>query len=229
MCCFYATPWVNKLITCMYQDAFHYKIISSLLAQIPAEIQYDVLYVSNGINNIKQLKIQSPNFIMVNFDILELDEFDHTVQTITPVSQKFLQIVDTHPDTKFILMCQVGNAQKELTHARIDIVRSSSGLCREDATYKALLPELKKNLDSKKTFMCLNRNPRQYRINLVSYLLALDLDQYGTISFHKKNAWAPTWLERVSWNLTDDQIQHVKPLLVRGYDKLKNSHAILVI
>jgi len=150
LCCFYATPWVNKLITCMYQDAFHYKIISSLLAQIPAEIQYDVLYVSNGINNIKQLKIQSPNFIMVNFDILELDEFDHTVQTITPVSQKFLQIVDTHPDTKFILMCQVGNAQKELTHARIDIVRSSSGLCREDATYKALLPELKRILTAKK-------------------------------------------------------------------------------
>jgi len=205
----------------MYQDAFHYKIINSLLAQIPAGIQYDVLH--NGIDNAKQLKIQSPNCIVLNFDILEYYEFDHTVQPITPFSQNFLQIVDAHPDTKFVLMCQVENVQKELTHARIDIVRSSSGLCREDEAYKALLPETKKNLNSKKKFICLNRHPKQYRINLVSYLLALDLDQHGTISFHKKNALAPTWLERVSWDLTDNQKQHIRPLLEHGYDKLKNS------
>lgn len=206
----------------MYLDAFHYEIINYLLAQIPTGIQYERLLYDN-IKHIKKLKIQSPNCILLNFDILEHNEFDHTVQTITAFSQNFLQIVDTNPDTKFVLICQIENVQKELTHARIDIVRSGSGLCREDAAYKALLPELKKNLDSKKTFMCLNRNPRQYRINLVSYLLALNLDQHGTISFHKKNAQSSTWLDRVSWNLTDNQIQHIRPLLEQGYNKLKNS------
>ena len=207
-------------------DAFHYKVINSLLAQIPAGTEYDILYGNSwGLDqDLSQVKIQSPNFIVVNFDILERNDFDHTVQTVTPFSQKFLQMVDTYPDTKFVLMCHVENAQKELAHDRINIVRFGTGICREDIFYKNLLPQTKKNLDSKKNFMCLNRHPRQYRINLVSYLLALNLEQHGTISFYKKNATAPTWLERVSWNLTDAQIQNVKPLLISGYDKLKNSN-----
>jgi hypothetical protein len=204
-------------------DDFHYKIIDSLLNQIPAGIQYDILFRKKLVNqDLAQLKIQSPNFIVVNFDILEYDEFDHTSQNITSFSQKFLQMVDTHPDTKFVLMCHIENAQKELTHDRINIVRFGSGMCRENVSYETLLPETKKNLDSKQNFICLNRHPRQYRINLVSYLLGLNLEEHGTISFYKKNAMAPTWLERVSWNLNDDQIKNVKPFLMSGYDKLKN-------
>ena len=206
------------------QHLFHNKILNSLLDQIPAGTQYDIIDATNfGFDkDLAQLKVQSPNFIVLRYDILEYNEFDHTVQTVTPFSKKFLHMVDTYPDTRFVLMCQVENAQKELAHDRINIVRFGSGMCREDTLYKNLLPEIKKNLHSTKNFMCLNRHPRQHRINLVSYLLALNLEQHGTISFYKKNATASTWLERVSWTLTDAQIQHVKPLLMHGYDKLKN-------
>jgi hypothetical protein len=52
-------------------------------------------------------------------------------------------------------------------------------------------------------------------------LLGLDFEKYGTISFDKRYAQAPTWLERVSWNLTDSQIETIKPVLMQGYNKLK--------
>ena len=215
----------------------HLKIINSLLVQIPAGIQYDIIsnrgaivhsatmsyfHFELNIMDSAQLKIKSSNCIVLNFDILETDDYDHTVQAVTSFSQNFLQMVDTHPDTKFVLMCQVENAQKELTHDRIDIVRFGNGILNDHTSYKTLLPEIKKNFNSKKNFICLNRHHRQYRINLVSYLLALNLEQHGTISFHKESAMATTWLERVSWNLNDAQIQNVKPLLMGGYDKLKN-------
>ena len=208
-----------------------------MLAQIPDGIQYDIISNSNAIVHCAtvsycqfrlgamdpaQLKIKSPNCIVVNLDILEINEYDHTVQAITSFSQNFLQMVATHPDTKFVLMCQAENTQKELTHDRIDVVRFGNGILNDHTSYETLLPEIKKNFNSKKNYLCLNRHPRQYRINLVSYLLGSNLEQHGTISFYKKNATAPTWLERVSWNLTDAQIQNVKPLLMDGYDKLKN-------
>jgi hypothetical protein len=204
-------------------DDFHRKVINSLIKQIPSQIQYKILYgnpLGLGVE-LDQLAIDQPNFIIVNFDILEHNEFDHTVESITPFSQKFLKMVEQHPNTTFVLLCHVENAQSELTHPRIHIVRYGLGVCRENLKYQNLTPQITKNFASKKNFMCLNRHSRQYRINLVSYLLGLGLDQHGTISFYKKNAQAPTWLERVSWNLTDAQIDTIKPILVDGYKKLK--------
>jgi hypothetical protein len=204
-------------------DNFHREIINSLLTQIPADIEYDIWYgTSAGIlTDLTQLSINSKNFIIVAFDILERNEFDHTVESTTQFSQKFLHMVEQHPDTKFILICQVENAHSELKHPRVQIVRSGTGMCREDLAYQDLTPQVEKNFASNKNFICLNRSPRQHRINLVSYLVGLDLENHGTISFDKKHAWGSSWLDRVSWNLTDLQIETVKPVLMQGYEKLK--------
>ena len=201
-------------------DNFHRKVVNSLIKQIPSQIQYKILH---GIPLGLEIKvdIDQPNFIMVNFDILEHSEFDHTVESITPFSQKFLKMVEQHPNTTFVLLCCLENVQSELNHPRIHIVRYGLGVCREDLTYQNLTPQITKNFASNKNFMCLNRAPRQHRINVVSYLLGLDFENHGTISFDKKHAQAPTWLERVSWNLSDLQIQTIKPILVRGYNKLR--------
>lgn len=204
-------------------DNFHRKVIDSLLTQIPAGVEYDIWYGTPAgiLTDLTQLSINTKNFIIVNFDILERNEFDHTVESTTQFSQKFLHMVEQHPDTKFIFLCQVENAQSELTHPRVQVVRFGTGMCREDLTYQNLKPEFEKNFASNKNFICLNRSPRQHRINLVSYLVGLGLENHGTISFDKKHAWAPSWLERVSWNLTEPQIETVKPVLMQGYDKLK--------
>lgn len=214
----------SELITSMdLMDNFHRKVINSLLTQIPAGVEYDIWYGTPAgiLGDLTQLPIDSKNFIIVNFDILERNEFDHTVESTTQFSQKFLHMVEQHPDTKFIFLCQVENSESELTHPRVQVVRYGTGMCREDLTYKILKPEFEKNFASNKNFICLNRSPRQHRINLVSYLVGLGLENHGTISFDKKHAWAPSWLERVSWNLTDQQVETVKPVLMQGYYKLK--------
>jgi hypothetical protein len=204
-------------------DNFHRKVLDSLVKQIPADVQYKLWHGTPfGIRtDLATLSIDTPNFIIVNFDILELNEFDHTVETTTQFSQKFLRMVQQHPDTNFVLLCQVENAQSELTHPRVQIVRFGTGVCREDQEYQSLVPQVEKNFASRTNFICLNRAPRQHRINAVSYLLGLDFEKYGTISFDNRYAQASTWLERVSWNLTDSQIETIKPVLMQGYDKLK--------
>lgn len=204
-------------------DNFHRKVIKSLLTQIPADIEYDIWYGTPAgiLTDLNQIPINTKNFIIVAFDILERNEFDHTVESTTQFSQKFLHMVEQHTDTKFILFYQSENAQSELSHPRVQIVRAGTGMCREDLAYQDLTPQVEKNFASNKNFICLNRSPRQHRINLVSYLVGLGLENHGTISFDKKHAWATSWLERVSWNLTDLQIETVKPVLMQGYEKLK--------
>lgn len=214
----------SELTTSMdLMDNFHRTVVKSLLTQIPSDVEYDVWYGTPAgiLIDLTELSVNTKNFIIVNFDILERNEFDHTVESTTQFSQKFLRLVENHPNTKFIFLYQSENAQSELTHPRVQLVRFGSGLCREDLSYQDLEPQVEKNFASNKNFICLNRSPRQHRINLVSYLVGLGLENHGTISFDKKHAWAPSWLERVSWNLTDPQIETVKPVLMQGYDKLK--------
>jgi len=201
---------------------WHRQNIKNLLQKIPNHVSYQLYYRHQENVDFDSILIQQPNFIFVNFDILERNEYDHTHGNPVPFVEKFLKFVDQHPQTKFILIHHIENVEQTLVHPRLDLVRIGSGLSREVDAYQTLDPELAKNFDSKKIFICLNRSPRQHRINLASYLLGLNFEQHGTMSFDKKNARAPSWLERCSWNLTEQQIEQVKPLLMRGYEKLRN-------
>lgn len=192
-----------------------------MLKQIPANVEYDT-WATHPLTDFSKLCTEAKNFIITHFDMIEAEEFDHTVESTTSFSKKFLYMVGQHPHTNFIFLCHTENLHGELAHPRVQIVRYGSGMCRESLTYQNLKPEIEKNFLSQKNFICLNRNPRQHRINLVSYLLGLGFENYGTISFDRKHVADLSWLERVSWNLTDLQIKTVKPLLVHGYDKLKN-------
>jgi hypothetical protein len=80
-------------------DNFHRKIIDSLLTQIPNNVQYDIWYGTHAgiLTDLTQLSINSKNFIIVAFDILERNEFDHTVESTTSFSQMFLRMVEQHP------------------------------------------------------------------------------------------------------------------------------------
>lgn len=198
------------------------KNINSLLETIPKSVQYQIYNrFSCSSENFDHIFTQKPNFIFINFDLIQPGEYDHTNKDPIPFVKNFLKLVNNNPDTKFVLFYSHENLEKILTHDRLHLVRFGSGLSREADDYQVLLPELDKDFSSHKIFMCLNRQPRQHRINLVSYLLGLNFEQYGTVSFDKKNATASAWLERCSWTLTQQQIEQVKPALLHGYEKLK--------
>lgn len=200
---------------------FAFSILKQLLQEIPSGVDYQLWETTTvGDRDLSAVQVNKPNFIIANFDIVESAEFDHTRETVTSGARRILNFVESHPDTHFVLMYGGQNAQAELCHERLDVVRFTHGIARFKSRFQALPPATHKNLHGEKTFVSLNRSPRQHRINLVSYLLGLDLEKHGTISFGDPHK-CETWLDRVSWNLSERQIALVKPVLMRGYEKTK--------
>jgi hypothetical protein len=52
-------------------------------------------------------------------------------------------------------------------------------------------------------------------------LLGLNLENFGTISFKDEFYKADQWIDRVSWDLTEAQINNIKPILAQGFIKTK--------
>jgi len=149
-------------------------------------------------------------------------EYDHDDKHfMTAGARAYLDLVDRHPDTNFILAMSREYASREIQHKRIQLVSFDSGMTNQQHQYQLLRPESNKNFDSDKTFVCLNRNARQHRVNLVSYLLGRDLETFGHISFRDDKP-TDSWLERVSWTLNEQQQCDIKPYLMRGYAKIED-------
>jgi hypothetical protein len=202
-------------------EHFQLTLLKELVDQIPSSIEYQCWY-GPGLElcDFSNSTISVPNYLIIYSDTYERYEFDHTCQTKTPTTLKLLGLIEKNPCVKFFLFTKQENLSCEIQHPRLQIVNYGSGLCREKNTYQTLTAQTYKNMHSQKTFVCFNRNPRQHRINLVSYLLGLSLEKYGTISFNDPLS-ANTWLERASWTLTENQEKIIKPILMQGFDKIK--------
>lgn len=214
----------SELSIPMTDQDFNASTVKKLLDSIPKTISYDKLSTTLVADqDLSNIDVSSPNFIIINFDILEGQEFDHTQQSVSNGAKNILDLVEQNPKTKFVLFYMSQNAESVLKHPRLDLVRFGSGLTCGKQSFQNLKPVTEKNLASKKNFISLNRSPRQHRINLVSYLLGLDLESHGTISFGD-SLIENTWLERVSWTLSADQEQSIKPVLLKGYEKSKQEN-----
>lgn len=195
-------------------------ISQELLKKIPKNVKFE-LHKTHAEFDFNSLAITKPNCIFFHRDILCTEEFDHSHQTITNGAQRYLNIVDQNPETNFVLMYGSQQAERELKHDRLHLVRYTSGLAQQKEEYQNLNPASVKNFGSKKNFICLNRHPRQHRVNLVSYLLGQNFEQHGTISFRDQHVQATDWLDRVSWQLTEYQSAQIKPILQQGFAKTK--------
>jgi hypothetical protein len=199
---------------------FSQTILRELLDQIPQHVKFE-LHAAETLVDFKSLDVSKPNCILVHWDVICDKEFNHAVDTISTGAQKYLDLVNYNPTTNFILMYGSQLAERELIHDRLHLVRYTSALAAHKVGYQQLAPACLKNFDSEKNFICLNRHPRQHRINLVSYLLGLSLENHGTISFRDTFHVDTEWIDRVSWELTDTQIKKIKPILIQGFNKTK--------
>ena len=214
-------------------DQFGRDIKNELLSTIPLGVNFQSWYSNDCLDknnygqnslpeHIRKIKVTCPNVILFHNDLLECGvEYNHDDKNfISAGAQAYIDLVNQHPNTNFVLVIARENASSELTHDRIQLVHFLSGMTNEKSQYQSLMPETSKNFDSDKTFVSLNRHARQHRINLVSYLLGRDLEKYGIISF-RDNMVANSWLERVSWQLDQRQENEIKPALMLGYKKSK--------
>jgi hypothetical protein len=204
----------------MSYKIFSQTVLRELIEQIPQHVKFE-LYNTDRSFDFNSVSISEPNCIFVHWDIICDTEFNHAVDTVSIGAQKYLDLVNCNSNTNFILMYGSQLAERELTHDRLHLVRYTSALATHKVEYQQLIPASSKNFDSEKNFICLNRHPRQHRINLVSYLLGLALENHGTISFRDTFQLDTEWINRVSWELTDTQIKKIKPILIQGFNKTK--------
>ena len=208
---------------CKY-DNFRQSLFGELISMIPPTVKFQSSYGTIDQNINKNPKITQNNFIFGHVDVLHTEknnEFAHWNQSITAGAQHYMDVASAHPDTNFVLVMGLEDTHKEIQGKNIQIVRLGTQLLDQKDEYQQLQPALNKNFDSSNTFICLNRSPRQHRINLVSYLLGLNLETFGIISFYDSNS-RPTWIEKVSWELTKKQQFTKKNILCQGYKKIKN-------
>jgi hypothetical protein len=210
----------SELITSMQiYDQFRRSIFHELISMIPPGIDFQATYREFSISELQFTN--KKNVIFFHKDILHPDEFDHWTDSVSFMGAKFMEVANTNPDINFVLIMGLENTHNEIQGKNIQIVRLGSKILDQKDQYQQLQPVIDKNFNSSQTFISLNRSPRQHRINLVSYLLGLNLESFGIISFKDSQNTASNWLERVSWSLTNEQELTKKIILCCGYDKIK--------
>jgi hypothetical protein len=197
---------------------FNSDLAQSCLKIIPPSVKYQVFY--NPIPSATVLNPNKKNVVVFIYDMVGIDEYEHWIGGPRTVSRIYFDWVEKNPTYNFIFVLSGERGELELQHSRIQTVPFVSGMTNQQAEYQQLDPAINKNFDSKKTFVALNRAPRQSRINLVSYLLGSNLEKYGIISFGD-TIKCDSWLQRVSWPLTEQQEIAIKPKLMKGYKKSK--------
>jgi len=206
-------------------QSFRQSLFDELISMIPSTVKFQSKYrVGVTVEDLnKNLKITQANVIFGHVETLigEKNEFDHWNQLISDGAQLYLDVASAYPNTNFVMVMGLENIHKEIQGKNIQIIRLGTQMLEQKNEYQQLQPEIDKNFTSPKTFICLNRSPRQHRINLVSYLLGLDLETFGIISFSDLHS-QPSWDQRVSWELTKKQQFTKKNILCQGYNKIKD-------
>jgi hypothetical protein len=87
--------------------------------------------------------------------------------------------------------------------------------------YPTVKPVLDKNFDSTKPFISLNRQNRNHRAVLLSYLFGLGYNDYGHITFLTQSLNEPNnYLDRIPWRF-DERHDEIRQTMIDGYVKMK--------
>ena len=133
-------------------------------------------------------------------DIIILGVKDHLTSGVgnpyeRPLLAEYLyDMFNYYHNKKFILFTSLENLSYYIDNDNVSIVPWGGDITNQSLEYKNIEPIIEKNLDSQKTFICLNRHLRSHRFINVCNLYGLSLDQYGLISFLHKDQ-LPTTVE----------------------------------
>lgn len=208
------------------QDIYdcQFEIFQHLESLIPQDIPYQKKFGTLSSN--QNIKITQPNVMIGHVDILDFKvEFNglSTEPTVWNGVQYYIKLAEDHPETNFVLLMGLENTDIEIHGHNIQLVRLGTGMLNQRKTYQSMSPHDTKNFDSNKVYICLNRNNRPHRINLVSYLLGSGFGDFGIISF-KDHGPKDHWLERVDWEIGAHQEHTIKPVLIQGYNLTKSMY-----
>jgi hypothetical protein len=139
-------------------------------------------------------------------------------QTQPDVVEYLESIMVKHPDKTFILFTSVENLEPLLHLPNVRIIPWGGDITNQELEYKKLEPVLEKNMDSRYTYLCFNRNYRYQREMLVSLLLEYQLDNTGLVSCMFKNKMDKD--NSGFWNF--ESHEEIRDLFLSGRKKIES-------
>lgn len=167
----------------------------------------------------------SPIVVIAIKDLMDgWKEFNYWHDQQQDIPKKISAIAQQHADKKFVVFTSLENLEPELNESNVFIVPWGGDLVNQETTYRTLKPVSDKNFDSKKHFICLNRNRRDHRIVALSYLLGQGLEANGYVSYlsnkHKDASLQPKdFLDRIGWEF-DEGHEAIREIMLKGYGLL---------
>lgn len=203
-----------KILARATKDDFSFNLFTSLLESVNAK--FDAVYVhtakSDEFAKLKSIRFESPNVVIGIKDILDANMQGEVHGTA--ISKKILiDCFERHPNTNFIIFTSLENLD---LGQRPQIVQWGGDIINQKDEYLTLEPVLEKNFNSDKVFISLNRNPREHRIALLSYLFDTGLYENGQVSYlYQSNR--PEFLDQVNWVFDLPRQSAIRNQLLNGY------------
>lgn len=160
--------------------------------------------------------IKSDLVILGVKDHLTSGDFNYK-KTSTPSIVSYLNSLFEFYDSKqFILFTSVENLEYYINRPNVKLIPWGGDITNHQREYQKLMPVVEKNLDSKHTFLSLNRNKRAHRAMLVSLLYGVGMQDSGLISCMFKDSIEDLF-EYTEWEVSDDSVY------LNGFNILKNT------
>ena len=164
-------------------------------------------------------------YILAIKDNLTLENISHDYIGI------FTDLVNQFSDKNFIIFTSLENLKSTFASyllprtGTVEIIEMGGCITNQVNEYKTIEPNLVKNFNSDKVFVCLGRNPRLYRLANLLLLKSHSLDQFGLISFLSKNKIPHSdFLDFCPWEFKSEHTE-IRSRLLTEFDKFKSSAA----
>lgn len=211
-----------------FNDEFSYNLFHQLLAQI--NVPYNAYYIwsnppSGFQHSLSTIDFsQSPNVIIGVKDLLDFWKDYNFWHDTAHAGTKFLDnIAQQYPDTNFIILTSLENLHKEeINSPNIQILSWGGDWVNQHNLYQHLTPVIDKNFNTTTHYISLNRQAREHRLVLLSYLYGTGLNRYGNLSFLQEQDAHDCILDRISWEF-DDRHTVVREHIIQGYLKFKDN------
>lgn len=154
-------------------------------------------------------------------------EFNYWHDKQQAIPHKISQIAQQNPNTQFLLFTSLENLHLEIHEPNVNIVNLGGDLVNQKLSYIKIKPVLDKNFNSDQSFICLNRQRRDHRIVIMSYLMGRGYDKFGLVTFlantqpYARNE-PEEFLDRISWEFDEEAHTEIRSVILDGYRKLKS-------
>lgn len=209
-----------------FNDDFTHSLFKNLLSTLPHS--HTAYYMwSNPPSLLKSIiennEFTGKNVIIGIKDLLDMwTEFQYWDDTRQPGTQLIIDCAKRFPDINFVLATSLENLSAELdSTSNLQILEWGGDLNNQYTLYPTLEPVLDKNFDSIKPFINLNRQNRNHRVVLLSYLFGLGYQDHGHITYLTQSLSTPNnLLDRIPWRFEEKHNQ-ARQIMIDGYERMK--------